>query len=160
MSIAHKHLPQLAVLVTMLGAGAVLILAACGGNGGGSGAGEEFPVRITDERVSSGQGIYAANCASCHGGFDGEAPPIAAAPSHDAEMPRSHTWHHADRQLFEWILDKPPLATLMPAFRGKLTDEEVRDVIAYIKSEWPDDVRERQEDFSRQYERQFEEYGP
>jgi mono/diheme cytochrome c family protein len=82
---------------------------------------------------------------------------LAGAPSHDEQ---GHTWHHADRQLFDWILDRPPLATVMPAFRGTLSEEEVRDVIAFIKSEWPEAVRASQENYTRQYEQQLEEFGP
>jgi mono/diheme cytochrome c family protein len=33
----------------------------------------------------------------------------------------------------------------MPAFVGKLTDADIRAVLAYIKSTWPADIRRRQE---------------
>lgn len=48
----------------------------------------------------------------------------------------------------------------MPAFRGVLTEDQVRDVIAYIKSGWPEQVRSNQESYTRQYEQQIEEFGP
>jgi mono/diheme cytochrome c family protein len=92
-----------------------------------------------------------AQCASCHGTPDSP-PPLPAAPPHTIE---GHTWHHADRDLFNWVLDRPPLATPMPSFRGVLTEEEVLAVLAYIKSTWPPDVRERQTMFSEAYERQL-----
>ncbi len=31
----------------------------------------------------------------------------------------------------------------MPAFGGTLSDEEIRAVLAYIHSTWPDDVKRR-----------------
>jgi hypothetical protein len=62
------------------------------------------------------------------------------APPHDES---GHTWHHNDRVLFgitKYGL-KPPYAppnyeSDMPAFAGKLSDEEIRAVLAYISSHW------------------------
>ena len=70
-----------------------------------------------------------------------------------------HTWHHPDRLLYQWTLDRPPLATIMPAFRGALSDEEVLAVLAYIKSSWPPEIQERQNLGSAQYEAQVIEFG-
>ena len=81
---------------------------------------------------------------------------LAAAPVHgDA----GHTWHHPDRLLHQWVLDRPPLATVMPAFRGVLSDEQVLEVLAYIKSTWLPEIQERQDLGSRQYEAQVIEDG-
>jgi mono/diheme cytochrome c family protein len=38
----------------------------------------------------------------------------------------------------------------MPAFKDKLTDEEIRAVLAYIESRWPDDVRRVRAEMLRQ----------
>jgi mono/diheme cytochrome c family protein len=112
---------------------------------------ERFPIQITQARAEQGRQLYLAQCASCHGTPD-TPPPLPAAPPHTVE---GHTWHHADRDLFDWVLDRPPLATQMPGFRGILTNEEVLAVLAYIKSTWPEDVRNRQTAFSESYERQL-----
>ncbi len=103
-------------------------------------------------QVTAGADIYGEHCASCHGltlageadwrrpRSDGSFP----APPHDES---GHTWHHPDAQLFEItkLGGKPynPRST-MPAFSGVLSDEEIWSVLAYIKSRWPDSVRERQ----------------
>jgi len=114
-----------------------------------------FPVKITGDRVVSGGRIYAENCASCHGPVNGPIN-LASAPVHgDA----GHTWHHPDRLLFQWVLDRPPLATVMPAFRGTLTDEQVIEVLAYIKSHWLPEIQDRQNEGSAQYEAQVVEFG-
>jgi mono/diheme cytochrome c family protein len=65
------------------------------------------------------------------------------APPHDAS---GHTWHHSDEQLFTITRDGmaaivPDDESDMPAFRDVLTDAEIRDVFAFIKSTWPE--RER-----------------
>ncbi len=116
---------------------------------------EKFPVELTDSRVEAGRIVYSQNCASCHGPVDGPAA-IDPAPVHgDA----GHTWHHPDRLLYQWILDRPPLATVMPAFRDVLSDDEVLDVLAYIKSNWLPEIQERQNLCSAQYEAQIIEDG-
>jgi mono/diheme cytochrome c family protein len=113
-----------------------------------------FPIAVTDQRVSEGRTLFAENCASCHGVPGVSHPPLPQAPPHDES---GHTWHHADRLLFQWVLDRPPLATLMPAFRGKLTEEQVLSILAYIKSTWPEDIQQFQQRGSEQYEQQARE---
>ncbi len=124
-------------------------VAACGGGGDR----REFPIQVTIDRIEHGAEIYAAQCATCHGAVNGE-PRIAPAPPHG---PDGHTWHHPDRLLYEWTLDRPPMATTMPPFRGVLSDDEVVAALAYIKSQWPDAIRERQAQASAAYEAQLRE---
>lgn len=108
---------------------------------------------VSSEEVIAGRRLYAENCASCHGA-DLEGQPDwrrrlangrMPAPPHDEN---GHTWHHSDRALF--TVTKAGLAAIvpgyesdMPAFGDQLTDNEIRSVLAYIKSTWP----ERQRDF-------------
>lgn len=111
---------------------------------------------VTADEIALGQDLYAANCASCHGA-DLEGQPDwkrrlesgrMPAPPHDET---GHTWHHADRQIF--TITKlgvggvvPGYESDMPAFEGVLTDEEIRAVLAFIKSTWPDRQRDFQAD--------------
>ena len=127
----------------------IVALVACGGDGSDDDI--SFPVEITSERVATGEGVYATNCATCHG-MVGETPTLLGAPSHAED---GHTWHHADRHLFEWILNGPPLAQVMPGFRGTLSDDGVYAVLAYIKSKWPEDIQTRQTEFSALVEQQL-----
>jgi mono/diheme cytochrome c family protein len=62
------------------------------------------------------------------------------APPHDET---GHTWHHPDRLLFGITKNGlvPPYApedyeSDMPGFAGRLSDEEIWSVLAYIKSHW------------------------
>lgn len=112
-------------------------------------------------QVARGRAIYAAACASCHGANlegqpdwrtrlpNGRLP----APPHDET---GHTWHHPDRVLFDitrhGVEANAPAGyrSDMPGFAGKLADDEIWAVLAYIKSRWPADIRERQARLSEQ----------
>jgi mono/diheme cytochrome c family protein len=115
----------------------------------------QFPVASSPELVQTGAEIYAANCVTCHGDSTGRDRQFNA-PTHNSE---GHTWHHPDRLLYQWVLDGPPLKTVMPAFRGQLSDEEVLAVIAYIKTFWTDEIVQYQNEGSIQYEEQVREFG-
>jgi mono/diheme cytochrome c family protein len=135
---------------------AAVAAAACGDNSIDTTVTEAtFPVEVTDARVSAGENVYNQYCASCHGPVDGR-PILESAPPHGDS---GHTWHHPDRLLYQWILDKPPLGTVMPAFRGTLSDEEVLQVLAYIKSHWLPEIQQNQNEGSVQYEAQVREFG-
>ena len=97
--------------------------------------------------VNSGRTVYAENCASCHGvALEGQANwrqrdanGYLPAPPHDET---GHTWHHPNAYLFlmtkygiEEAIGKS-YRNNMPAYEGKLTDEEILAVLSYIKSTW------------------------
>ncbi len=76
------------------------------------------------------------------------------APPHDAS---GHTWHHPDRQLFE--ITRNGVAGVvagyesdMLAFKDVLSDRQIWAVLAFIKSTWPEEIRERQERLNRKAE--------
>jgi mono/diheme cytochrome c family protein len=107
-------------------------------------------------QVATGKVIYEQSCASCHGaGLEGErnwrrTKPDGSlrAPPHDET---GHTWHHPDDLLFQITKEggrpyNPRSA--MPGFGGTLTDDEIWSVLAYIKSRWPEPIRERQRDLT------------
>ena len=97
-------------------------------------------------RIESGEKVYASNCAVCHGAR-GEATPDWRRREADGSFPppplngTAHTWHHPFGILARQIKFGPPGGGgKMPTFQGKLTDEEIIDVIAWFQSLWPDDV--------------------
>ncbi|WP_375600364.1 c-type cytochrome [Devosia sp. Naph2] len=68
------------------------------------------------------------------------------APPHDET---GHSWHHSDQDLFTITKGGvgavvPGYESDMPAFDAALTDEDIRAVLAYIKSTWPERAREFQ----------------
>ncbi len=111
-----------------------------------------------DIDIAQGQALYAANCAACHGanlegqedwrspGPDGRLP----APPHDQT---GHTWHHPDQVLFSYtklggraLMAEQGMEfdSAMPGFGGQLSDQEIWNILGYIKSTWPERIRETQ----------------
>lgn len=132
-----------ALCITRLGLCIGAILAGCG----------ERPAAASGEaQLALGAKIYARSCAECHGANlegqpnwrerlpNGRLP----APPHDDS---GHTWHHPAAVLFE-ITKRglvPPIAPAdydsdMPAFEGRLSDDEIRAVLDYVASRWSRDV--------------------
>jgi len=115
-------------------------------------------LRPDDARlVALGQKVYGEQCATCHGqrlegqpnwrqrGADGLLP----APPHDAS---GHTWHHTDDLLFRITKDGvgkaanlPDYASAMPAYAGRLSDEEIIAALSWINAQWPPELRARVE---------------
>lgn len=120
----------------------------------GSGAQAQGLLPYDDpERVANGKALYAEYCAACHGAdLEGEtdwrtpdAEGYLPAPPHDET---GHTWHHADALLVD-IVTRGTEAIVggsyksnMIGFGDVMTEAEILDVLAYIKSTWPDEVIE------------------
>lgn len=109
---------------------------------------------VADGQELDGRTVYLDNCAACHGvELEGQPDWMARlsngrlpAPPHDET---GHTWHHSDAQLFRIVKEglasiAPGYETDMPAFGATMTDTEITAVLDYIKSTWPDRVRESQ----------------
>ena len=100
-------------------------------------------------KVALGRKTYAENCAACHGARlegqpnwrlrlpNGRMP----APPHDET---GHTWHHTDEVLFgitkyglvQGKYAPPGYESDMPAFKDKLSDQEIWAVLSFIESHW------------------------
>jgi mono/diheme cytochrome c family protein len=95
-----------------------------------------------------GRSLYETNCASCHGAqLEGQPDWMSRLPNGRLPAPphdeTGHTWHHSDAQLFRIVKEglgaiAPGYETDMPAFADRMSDDEIRAVIDYIKTTWPD----------------------
>lgn len=97
-------------------------------------------------QIKRGEMVYAANCVGCHG-LNGEATPDWRKPGPDGKYPppplnsTAHAWHHSTEVLKKTILKgTPPDIGSMPAWEGKLTEQQVDDVIVWIKSLWSNEI--------------------
>ncbi|MTJ05570.1 MAG: cytochrome c [Sediminimonas qiaohouensis] len=122
-------------------------------------------MRIAAADLAQGETLYSENCASCHGAnLEGQenwrqpgADGILPAPPHDET---GHTWHHDDAMLFDYTKQGgqalmqargvTDFQSGMPGFGDKLSDPEIRDILAYIKSTWPEKIRRAQSGRSAQ----------
>ncbi|MFU0504694.1 c-type cytochrome [Pseudaminobacter sp. NGMCC 1.201702] len=74
------------------------------------------------------------------------------APPHDVS---GHTWHHPDGVLFRITKEGPAVVvgngyeSDMPGFAAVLSDDEIRAVLAFIRSTWPERERQYQSEMSR-----------
>jgi len=107
--------------------------------------------------VAEGKLIYVQHCADCHGqNLEGEANwrvPLPngrmPAPPHNAE---GHTWHHADALLFAITKHGPGkiigsgYKSNMPGYVGLLSDEQIIQVLSFIKSTWPENIRKHHDE--------------
>ena len=153
----RKRPGLLNVLLTTL-----LALTACSGGTGQQTASGAIPrpsapplPQLDPAQVALGAQVYQKACASCHGA-DGEGEPDWKTPKTDGTYPApphdasGHTWHHGDGLLYQIIseggasLDAPDFQSKMPAFGSVLSDAEIRAVIEYLKSTWPEQERETQ----------------
>lgn len=105
--------------------------------------------------VTQGAGVYQANCAGCHGDkLQGQpdwhhlnAAGRLPAPPLDGT---GHGFRHSNAELFHMVkfsvLDQagPGYQTDMPAFDGKLSDDDIKAVLAYIHAQWPAGVQAAQ----------------
>jgi S-disulfanyl-L-cysteine oxidoreductase SoxD len=115
------------------------------------------PPELDTEEIAVGKTIYEQYCAACHG-FALEGQPdwktqnedgTFKAPPHNAD---GHTWHHADSQLIKAIelggarFDGVNVGGIspMPAYANILSNEEMTAILTYIKSTWPDKLRQAQ----------------
>ena len=122
---------------------------------------------LLDRDIIAGERLYQQQCASCHGAnLEGQPnwqspndDGVLPAPPHDAS---GHTWHHDNALLFEYtkLGGRGALAVRgiadfnsgMPAFNGVITDDEIWDILAYIRSIWPEREQNAQASRNRPHE--------
>ncbi len=108
------------------------------------------PVVISGD-IDRGEQLYLTSCAACHGtnlegqeGWRSAGPDgVFPAPPHNDD---GHTWHHGDQLLTDYIklggaelMRRQGMADFksgMPGFGEILEDDEIQDILAYIKSNW------------------------
>lgn len=100
--------------------------------------------KLATEKIRNGEDVYQKNCANCHG-LNGEAKPDWRTPGPDGRYPpppldgSAHAWHHSTETL-EKMIREGSQDGAMPAWEGKLTNQQIENVVVWIKSLWPDEI--------------------
>lgn len=99
-----------------------------------------------EAQIKRGEHVFQANCENCHG-KNAEGTTDWRTPNADGKFPppplngTAHAWHHSTAVLKKTILKGgPPEISSMPAWEGILTEQQVDDVVVWIKSLWPDEI--------------------
>ena len=145
-------------MTAILGIGVLAALGAAAYVWTGSAGDVQSGVMPESVDLVAGKALYAETCAACHGvnlegqdnwrspGEDGRLP----APPHDET---GHTWHHEDQVLFNYtrLGGREMMAAQgmefdsgMPGFGDQLSDQEIWNVLGYIKSTWPEEIQDMQ----------------
>ena len=102
--------------------------------------------------IAMGEGLFATNCQACHGPqAKGESPFNVMggrklngdywAPALNGT---AHAWHHPPDMLFSIVKKGSPAQdSRMRGWEGRMTDQEIHSVLAYVKSLWPVELRYR-----------------
>jgi mono/diheme cytochrome c family protein len=117
-----------------------LVLAACGGGSSAPAALDPVPADYAGatnplgaDAATAGAEVFATNCASCHGekGY-GDGPAGAAldpAPKNLVEVAAL-----AGDDYLHWRINTGKEGTAMIAWKGVLTDDQIWQVVAYIRT--------------------------
>ncbi len=98
---------------------------------------------VNPEQLARGAALFKNNCAVCHGA-QGEGSASWQKRDENGKFPppplngTGHTWHHPTAVLKYTISNgTSKIGGNMPAFKGKLSDSEVDDILSFIKAKWP-----------------------
>jgi len=101
------------------------------------------PLPVTAQNAQRGAAVYEANCASCHGATgrgDGPASANLRPPPPPAELGWLAKIPASRRDAFMyWSIAEGGgrFGTAMPAYKGKLTQDEIWAVVGYIQARLP-----------------------
>ncbi|MDT8364739.1 MAG: cytochrome c [Nitrosomonas sp.] len=101
---------------------------------------------FNSEQITRGQAIFQKNCSGCHG-ENAEGTADWRKPLDNGRYPppplngTAHAWHHSTEELKHFILNGgPPGEGRMPGLEEILIDQDIDDVLVWIKSLWSDEI--------------------
>jgi len=95
-------------------------------------SGTPNPIPGTVVSVQAGAELYKANCAACHGVDAKGGGPLAGTTQVPPPSLVDHAAAHPDGDLFYWIKTGRPGG--MPSFATQLSDEQIWDLVNYLRS--------------------------
>jgi mono/diheme cytochrome c family protein len=84
--------------------------------------------------IQRGNGIYTQYCLACHGAdLRGDGPSAPGMQPPPADFSAAHTKVHSDSDLVYWVKNGKQ-GTAMPGFDDSLSDQDILDVLSFIRS--------------------------
>lgn len=135
---------------SLIWAGCLLLLGACSKEEPaptGSSAGAALERLAPMEVMARGARVFQENCAICHGPEaqghpDWQTPGVAAAPPLNGT---GNDWKRKRAELVAVIKTgvKRKNEQVMPGWEGRMSEQEIDDVITWFQALWPNDVYDR-----------------
>lgn len=138
-----KHLPRLMIVCG-------LCLVGCSRQEDASGPGSSTPAVAVEvappslAALNRGARLFQEHCAQCHGPEaqghpDWQTPGVVAAPPLNGT---GNDWKRSHTELVGVIQNGASRngVSVMPAWKGRLSEPEIADVVAWFQALWPPDV--------------------
>jgi len=97
------------------------------------------PVSVSDQRMMAGRAVYRDNCSACHGSDGAGAMPLFPALAGNQIVQQSNTdtlTHIVFAGSQGAATANKPTAPSMPSFAWRLSDDQVADVLTYVRNSW------------------------
>jgi copper transport protein len=92
------------------------------------------PFLPDEASLKIGQQVFTENCAVCHGEAGrGNGPAAAGLSLKPPDYGNGHLDIHTDGDIFYWIQNGISQGSPMPAFKDKLTDDQIWNVVNYVR---------------------------
>jgi len=92
------------------------------------------PFLPDESSLKIGQQVFTENCAVCHGEAGrGNGPAAAGLSLKPPDYGNGHLDIHTDGDIFYWIQNGISQGSPMPAFKDKLTDDQIWNVVNYVR---------------------------
>ena len=132
---------RFAKVVSVLAAGATLI--AQGRLSSEEARKLKSPIPYTKKSIAAGKVVFARNCTTCHGP-DGKAEVDVVANATDLTSPKAYKSGTTEGEIFRSIRDGAGEA--MPPFETQLSADEMWNLVNFIRSLWPEEMRPQLQD--------------
>jgi mono/diheme cytochrome c family protein len=102
-------------------------------------AGKNNPFSDNDEAIAAGKTIFETRCVACHGlEGKGDGPAAAALTPKPASLADSTMMHDLSEGYLFWRVSEgglnPPFNSAMPAWKTILSEEEIWQVVSYVRA--------------------------
>ncbi|MDE2649056.1 MAG: cytochrome c [Paracoccaceae bacterium] len=102
----------------------------------------------SESNIALGESVFNKNCVSCHGSKGVGLAKNWKVKDENGNYPApplngtAHTWHHSPSDLL-YTINKGggDMGGQMPAFEGRLNEDEKQALIDYIYSLWPSEIQ-------------------